>query len=223
MAIRLQGVAFAYGNDFALSVPELAIEAKQKVALLGPSGCGKTTLLNLLCGLLQPTHGQVQVLGRDLTELSDRQRRAFRVSQLGLVFQQFELLEYLTGWENLLLPYRINPALKLDQNVKQRAQQLVTTLGLTDKIQRRPDRLSQGEQQRVALGRALVHEPKCLLCDEPTGNLDPDSTLTALDLLFEQAERLQSTVVVVTHNHQILDRFDRVIDVGAWSQRGASV
>ncbi len=223
MAIRLRGVEFAYGDDFALSVPELAIEEQQKVALLGPSGCGKTTLLNLLCGLLQPAQGQVQVLGRELTQLSDRQCRAFRVSQLGLVFQQFELLEYLTGWENLLLPYRINPALQLDQDALQRAQQLVATLGLGSKIQRRPDRLSQGEQQRVALGRALVHEPKCLLCDEPTGNLDPKSTLTALDLLFEQAARLQSTVVVVTHNHQILDRFDRVIDVGEWSQRRASV
>lgn len=223
MAIRLQDVDFQYGDDFRLSVPQLQIEAQQKVALLGPSGCGKTTLLNLLCGLLQPIQGSVQVLGRELTELSDRERRAFRVSQLGLVFQQFELLEYLSAWENLLLPFRINPALQLDGAARQRAQELVATLGLTDKLARRPERLSQGEQQRVALGRALVHEPQCLLCDEPTGNLDPKTTLTALDLLFEQADRLGATVVVVTHNHQILDRFDRVIDVGAWSQRRMSV
>lgn len=222
MAIRLQGVEFAYGNDFRLAVPELELKAQHKVALLGPSGCGKTTLLNLMCGLLQPQQGQVHVLGQELTQLSDGQRRAFRVSRLGLVFQQFELLEYLTAWENVLLPFRINPALKLNAEVEQRARRLVQTLGLHDKLNRRPDRLSQGEQQRVALGRALVHQPQCLLCDEPTGNLDPNTTETALDLLFEQADELGATVVVVTHNHQILDRFDEVVDVGSFGLGGTS-
>ncbi len=218
LAIELTKLEFAHGDNFRLSIPELQIEARQRVALLGPSGCGKTTLLNLLAGILQPQSGRVDVLGKDLATMSDRARRAFRVSQLGLVFQQFELLEYLTAWENMLLPFRINPALSLDQAAKQRAQELGHTLGLAGKLQRRPDRLSQGEQQRVALGRALVHQPHCLLCDEPTGNLDPDATQTALDLLFEQAEQLGATVVVVTHNHAILDRFDRVLDVGEWSQ-----
>ncbi len=223
MAIALQDVEFSYGDDFCLQLPELKIAHGQRVALLGPSGCGKTTLLNLLAGILPPKFGSVQVLGQPLDQMSDAARRAFRISKLGMVFQQFELLEYLTAYENILLPFRINRALQLNQVAEQRALSLAVTLGLRSKLQRRPDRLSQGEQQRVALGRALVHQPQCLLCDEPTGNLDPDATETALDLLFDQARQLAATVIVVTHNHQILHRFDRTIDVSAWSQRRASV
>jgi len=114
--------------------------------------------------------------------------------------------------ENILLAYRINPALALDAEVRKRADELADSLGLADKLKRRVEQLSQGEKQRVAIARALLPEPKMILADEPTGNLDPDNKRRIIDILFEQAEQSKATLVVVTHDHSLLDGFDRVID-----------
>jgi len=213
LALEIEQLRFQYGGEFGLSIPDLQIEAQSRVACIGPSGCGKTTFLHLLAGILPMQQGRLQVLGVDLATLSDRQRRAFRIAQVGLVFQEFELLEYLTAGENLLLPFQINPALGLTAERRLHARKLSEQLGISKLLDRRPAALSQGERQRIAVGRALVTRPKLVLCDEPTGNLDPEATRTSIDLLFEQCRAAGATLLVVSHDRQILDRFDRVVDL----------
>ena len=152
MQIQLTDVEFAYGRaGFRLHVPELLVESGSTVAVVGPSGSGKTTLLHLVAGILAPGRGRVALGETILTELSDAARRAFRIRTVGAVFQEFELLEYLDVLGNILLPYRITPALGLDDAVAARAKELATEVGLGDKLDRRPGRLSHGEKQRVAI------------------------------------------------------------------------
>ena len=146
----------------------------------------------------------------DIGQLSDAQRRNFRISNIGLVFQQFELVEYLSARDNILAPFWINSTLKLTPAIRTQAEQLADSMGLADKLNRHPAKLSQGEQQRVAICRALLTQPSLILADEPTGNLDPDNKRIILDILFESlADR---TLIVVTHDLGILSGFDRTID-----------
>ncbi|MAW61749.1 MAG: ABC transporter ATP-binding protein [Planctomycetes bacterium] len=209
--LRLEGLRFSHGDGFQLALDQLEVAPRERIALIGPSGCGKTTLLHLIAGILVPEAGQIEVLGQRIDGLSDAARRAFRVRHIGLVFQEFELLDYLTAAENLALPFRLHPDPLPRAEAEARVQQLAERLGLQDLLQRRPARLSQGERQRVALGRALVTSPGLVLGDEPTGNLDPDNARRSLDLLHEQAAAEDAAVLVVTHDHSLLDRFDRVI------------
>lgn len=213
-AVELRGVEFAYGErGFRLRVDALQIAPGERVACIGPSGTGKTTLVNLLAGVAVPDRGTVRAAGAALTELSDDRRRALRLARIGLVFQGFELLDYLTAAENVLLPYHLARSMVLDGAVRGRAAALAAAVGIERVWLRRPSELSQGERQRVALCRALVTRPELLLCDEPLGNLDPETAGEALELILEQARELGATVFLVTHDHSILDRFDRVIDV----------
>lgn len=212
MTIRIRDLRFAYpGGGFSLAIDALDIEDGATVALVGPSGCGKTTVLHLVAGIAVPTAGSVDVANHTVSALDEAARRDFRARHVGPVFQEFELLDYLSVLENMLLPYRIAPGLVLDDAVRARATALATDLGLGDKLGRRPRRLSQGERQRVAIGRALLPEPTVLLADEPTGNLDPTTTTTVLDLLLEHAKRQGATLLTVTHDHTLLPRFDRVL------------
>jgi putative ABC transport system ATP-binding protein len=183
------------------------------VAVIGPSGSGKTTLLYLAAGIVSPLSGAVRVAGHDLSRQTDAERRRFRIRQIGLVFQEFELLEYLTVRENILLPYRINPALPLDRAVRQRVGAVAEAVGLSHALDRCPHRLSQGERQRVALSRALITQPRLILADEPTGNLDPRTSGTIVSLLLDQAQQTRATVLMVTHDHSLLTRFSRVLDL----------
>jgi len=212
--IGVHDLRFAYGDGgFQLSVRELAIRAGERVACIGPSGTGKTTLVNLIAGILVPDAGRVMVEGRDVGALSDGERRRFRIGSVGLVFQQFELLEYLSAYENILLPYQVTSHLTLDDEARERARRLAEKMGIAHGLARRPRGLSQGERQRVAICRALVTEPALIMCDEPTGNLDPRTAGSTLDLLFERVAERGATLLMVTHNHGILDRFDRVVDI----------
>jgi putative ABC transport system ATP-binding protein len=195
-----------------LRVPELTIERGSTVAMVGPSGCGKTTLLNLVAGITSPGGGVITTNDVEVTALTDQARRDFRIRNIGLVFQEFELLEYLNVLDNILLPYRINSALELASDVRDRAQRLAQDVGIADKLDRHPDKLSQGEKQRVAVCRALLTEPVLLLADEPTGNLDPGNKGRVLDILFDYAERSGATLVTVTHDLDLVDRFSRVVD-----------
>ncbi len=211
--IAVENLAFSYGqNDFRLRVPELVIEQGAKVALVGPSGSGKTTLLNLMAGITLPLAGRVVTDEVEVSSLSDAARRDFRIRHIGLVFQEFELLDHLTVLDNILLAYRINAALQLDRLVRERAALLAREVGIGDKLCRYVRRLSQGERQRVAVCRALLPEPPLLLCDEPTGNLDPANKQHVLDILVAYVERTGATMVAVTHDHEILPRFDTVVD-----------
>ena len=162
--IELNDLQFAYAEgEFALQVKNLTVTQGQRCCWVGPSGSGKTTLLHLIAGIFPPDAGHVKTCGVELTGLSDATRRAFRIAKIGLVFQDFALLDYLSVVDNILLPYRINPALQLDASVGQRAEQLASTVGLRKLLSRRPAQLSQGERQRVAVCRSLIARPELLL------------------------------------------------------------
>lgn len=211
--IEVTNVAFAYPHStFRLRVPKLAVSHGRTVAMIGPSGSGKTTLLQLIAGVLVPAAGRVMTGGVALSELGDAARRDFRIRHVGLVFQEFELLEHLNVWDNILLPCRITSAITFSADMSQRAAQLAAEMGITDKLRCHPRKLSHGERQRVALCRALLCEPPLLLCDEPTGNLDPVNKQHVLDVLMDYVQRHQTTLLTVTHDHQILPRFDETID-----------
>lgn len=211
--ISLSEISFAYGTGgFRLSIPAFSAQQGERVAVVGPSGSGKTTLLNLIAGISVPDAGRVQVGDVDVGTASDSARRAFRARTIGFVFQNFALMDYLTGIENILYPFRVSPALKLDRAARARAQALADACGIGEKLKRRPAALSQGEQQRVAICRALVTQPKLILADEATGNLDPAAKSAILDVLFARASEADATVLAVTHDHELLPRFDRVVD-----------
>jgi len=175
-----------------------------------------------LAGIVRPGAGRIESSGVDVTSLSDAERRDFRIRHVGLVFQEFELLEYLSVLDNILLPYRINSSLRLEPSVRERADKLAEDVGIHDKLHRYPRQLSQGERQRVAVCRAVLPEPVLLLADEPTGNLDPVNTTRVLDILFGFAERSGSTLVTVTHDHELLPRFARVVDFKNYHVTGAA-
>ena len=186
------------------------------VCLSAPSGGGKTTLLNLIAGIYRPDTGHIRVAGAPVHELTDAGRRDFRITQIGFVFQDFELLDYLNVLDNILHPYRITRALRLDVAVRERAIELAGRMGIGDKLKRRVNDLSQGEKQRVAICRALLPGPGLLLADEATGNLDPRNKGHILDLLFRSQEAQGASLLAVTHDHELLPRFDRVVDFEAF-------
>jgi putative ABC transport system ATP-binding protein len=217
--LRVTDLQFRYGDGgFALRIGELNVAAGESVALVGPSGSGKTTLLHLLAGILAPASGSVVVGGQDTGALDADARRAFRIQRIGLVFQELELLEYLSVLDNVLLPYRIHPSLRLDSTAGERARTLAERLDIGDKLARLPRQLSQGERQRAAVCRALVTGPPLLLADEPTGNLDPANKQRVLDALFDLAAESGATILTVTHDHELLPRFDRTVDFKSFLQ-----
>lgn len=220
--IRVENLTFGYGTGgFRLRVPEFEVAETERVAIVGPSGSGKTTLLNLIAGILTPESGRIDVAGTEVSALADAARRRFRAGHIGFVFQDFALLDYLPARQNILYPYRITPALTLDSAARDRAQALADACRIGDKLDRHPSALSQGEQQRVAICRALVTQPKLILSDEATGNLDPDSKANILDLLFEQAAEAGAAVLAVTHDHELLPRFERVLDFAQFREEVA--
>jgi putative ABC transport system ATP-binding protein len=183
----------------------LEIERGEFVALLGSSGSGKSTLLNLLAGLDRPTRGWIQVAGRDLSTLSREELAAYRRHQVGMVFQAFNLVPRMTLEENVELPLRFAEVERSER--AQRVQQALARVGLLHRLGHRPSELSGGEQQRAALARALVNRPSILLADEPTGNLDSRTGEEILSLIAEWNRTLGMTVVLVTHERPLAERF----------------
>jgi len=213
-ALRFRHPARPGAAPFELRLPPLAAEAGERVALIGPSGCGKSTLLGLLAGRLVPTEGEIRFRGERVDTKSEEERRALRIRHVGQVFQDFRLVDHLDALGNILLPCRIHPALPLDRAARERARVLAERLGIAARLGHRPHELSHGERQRVAVARALLPRPALLLADEPTGNLDPVAKETLLDELFRLAAEEGAATIVATHDHGLLPRFGRTLDLG---------
>ncbi|MBF0184010.1 MAG: ABC transporter ATP-binding protein [Magnetococcales bacterium] len=187
-------------QEISLHVPR-----EQAVSLLGPSGSGKSTLLALLAGVERPDQGRICLDGVALHTLSEAELARFRRQRLGVVFQEFHLLPTLNAWENVALPLQLAG----QGEGRQQAMQLLEQVGLAHRSQHRPAELSGGEQQRVAIARAFVHRPALILADEPTGNLDQQTSRHIIDLLFACAAQWHSTLFLVTHDPQLASRADR--------------
>jgi putative ABC transport system ATP-binding protein len=210
--IQISNLKFSYASagGFRMFIPRLDIAAGECVAIVGPSGSGKTTLLNLMAGTFIPRSGEINVAGQRLDNMTETARRRFRIDQVGQVFQAFELLEYLSVSENILLPRLIDPDGMKNTDAQQRI--LLASVGLQDKADKRPAELSHGERQRVAVCRAMFNRPTLLLADEPTGNLDQANKQNVVELLIRQAKEHDSMLLMVTHDHSMLEAFERVID-----------
>jgi putative ABC transport system ATP-binding protein len=210
--IQLVNVNKNYGAGevvHALRNLNLNVERGERVAIMGPSGSGKSTVLNLICGLDEPTSGTVKIDGVELSILGDDARTRARREKIGMIFQTFNLLPTLTAVENVSLPLRLQGIGR--QETEKRAAAMLERVGLKNRESHRPDELSGGERQRVAIARALVFHPPLLLADEPTGNLDSVTGEEILDLLEELHREFKSTLLVVTHNEQAAQRCDRIL------------
>jgi len=198
-------------SSFELNVPRFDMKAGQHTAITGPSGCGKTTFMNLLAGIIPPS-SPVELNFRDepLRLGNAKQMRVFRNESLGFVFQDFRLLKYLSLIENILLPVTLSSNTDRE-HWRSRADGLVKRLGLQDLRERPVSKLSRGEQQRVAVCRALLQRPALVLADEPTANLDVTNAAGVWELLFEQAQEIDATIIAVTHATEGLERFARVL------------
>jgi putative ABC transport system ATP-binding protein len=211
--IKLQNIYYTYPNsDFCLNIDSLTIEKGKKTAVIGPSGFGKTTMLNLIAGIIPSEVGDILIDDLKVNQLGDKERRDFRIKNIGFVFQDFKLLNYLNVQDNILLPYRINKTLKMGSESKKAAESVANSLGIDDKLTKYPSHLSHGERQRVAICRALLNKPSILLADEPTGNLDPENKNHIMDILFDYVKAYGSTLITVTHDHELLKGFDTIID-----------
>ena len=211
--IELSQIKFEYKeSDFRLQFNSIKAESKKAVALIGPSGCGKTTLMSLIAGILPSHTGSILIDNTEIHKLTDKQRRLFRIQNIGFVFQDFALLEYLNLYENILHPFRINSALTLDASIRKRAKYLAEKVGISKRLKNYPGQTSVGEQQRCAIARALLNEPAVILADEPTGNLDPNNKKAILEILLQYVQGHDATLLVATHDYDLLDFFDEVID-----------
>jgi len=215
-AIQLRELAFRRPGGFALEIPALRVEPGARLACVGPSGAGKSTFLELLAGILTPASGSLEVDGVELVGTSDAERRRLRLTRMGLVFQELELLEHLSVRDNALLPWLLVPTDGLDER-RAELERVAGELGIGRLLDRRPRSLSHGERQRVALCRALVGAPRLVLADEPTGNLDAEATRRALELVLREVGELGATLIFVTHDRDLLPSFDDVLDVTRWT------
>jgi putative ABC transport system ATP-binding protein len=215
--LRLKDVDYQWSgpNAFGLTIPDFQIKRGETVLLLGASGSGKSTLLSLICGTIAPQSGQILVDDVNLAALSNGKRDRFRGDQIGLIFQQFNLLPYASVLDNILLPLRFSPSRKARVNdPKITAAQLCDALGLPHGVlAKRAGMLSVGQQQRVAAARALIGSPPLVIADEPTSALDAATQSVFLELLFNQASANGSTLLMVSHDARLADQFDRVVQI----------
>lgn len=195
----------------------------ERIALLGSSGSGKSTLLNLIGGIDKPSHGVITIVDKVLGSLTEPALTLFRRQHIGFIYQQFNLIPTLTTAENILLPLELLGLASGEQ--KQRLTYWLELIGLADRGQSFPDQLSGGEQQRVSIARALIHQPTLVLADEPTGNLDAQNGKTILNLLFDLAQRHNQSLLIVTHSKTVADRADRtlILEQGVLHEGGLDI
>jgi putative ABC transport system ATP-binding protein len=211
--VACRGLTKRFGEGenqiMALRGVDMEVYDGQMSLLVGPSGCGKTTLISIIAGLLDPTEGDLRVLGEDLRKLRGRRLVNFRGQHIGFVFQQYNLLPSLTAAENAAVPLLIQGKPRKEAVAK--ASEILDAVGLGKRTHSLPSELSGGQQQRVAIARALVHDPKLLVCDEPTAALDAQSGRTVMDLLRRVVVQPGRAVIVVTHDNRVFDYGDRII------------
>ncbi len=202
---------YQMGNNLvkALDGVDLSIHKGEFAAIVGKSGSGKSTLLHMLGGLDTPTGGKVIVDGKDISKLTKDELTIFRRRKIGFVFQNYNLLQYMNVYENIVLPIKLD-GIKPDKNY---VKQIIEMLGLSEKIEMMPNQLSGGQQQRVALARALAAKPAIILADEPTGNLDSGTSQDVLGLIKTSSERFGQTVVMITHNNEIAQMAGRIVRI----------
>jgi len=214
-AIVLNKVTKEFGTGdakvAALRAIDLELPFGELVLLVGPSGCGKTTLISIVAGLLEPTAGEVEVLGQNLTHMGGNRKVNFRGKNIGFVFQQYNLLPAMTAQENACVPLLIAGWNR--KKAIEKAAHLLNEVGLGPKLKAFPNQLSGGQQQRVAIARALVHEPKLLVCDEPTAALDATAGRTVMGLIRQVAVQPDRAVIVVTHDSRVYDFGDRIVEM----------
>jgi putative ABC transport system ATP-binding protein len=231
--VRMSGIRFRWpgARSFSLTIENFALPVRQRVLLVGPSGTGKSTFLSLLCGIVAPNAGRLDVLGTDLTRLSNAARDRFRAEHFGIIFQMFNLLPYGSILDNVMLPLSFARA-RAERATRKgpaedEARRLLRSLGLdpAELEGHSAANLSVGQQQRVAAARALIGGPELIVADEPTSALDRDRQLAFLDLLFAEAEAAGSSVIMVSHEEQLGSRFDRVLrldDIAVAERRTAA-
>ena len=215
--IKIDSVIFYLSkkSNFKIFVPNLEIKKGEKVLLLGESGSGKTTLLSLMCGFLNPLSGNISINGNTINQLSSKTRDEYRADNIGIIFQQFNLLPYANVVDNVLLPLYFSKVRSSNvSNKKEKVIELFKQLRLPDDIaQFRASSLSMGQQQRVAGARALIGNPSLIIADEPTSSLDADAQKIFLNLMFEQISENNSTLLMVSHDKSLSNQFDRLIDI----------
>ena len=211
--LELQGLYKSYfdgsGDHHTLKGADLKIEKGETIAILGSSGSGKSTLLNLIAGIDLPDQGEVRIDGKSLGQMSEKNRTLLRRRTMGFVFQSFNLIPTLNVYENLMLPLELNQISKNSGIISQ----MLEALGLKGREESHPDRLSGGEQQRVAIARALMHQPSLLLADEPTGNLDAETSQETLKLINYLVHRSRTTMIMATHSQEVIEWVDRVLGI----------
>jgi len=190
---------------------DLKVEKGEVLAVFGPSGAGKSTLLHLLGGLDAPTKGEVYINGIDIYSMNGYERAKLRNRKIGFVFQFYHLLPEFDALENVVLPLLIKVENRKFRDIRERGIEILTAVGLNERLHHRPNQLSGGEQQRVAIARALVNDPEILLCDEPTGNLDSETGKQVLDLLWNLNRKQNLTLIIVTHENEIAKVAEKVL------------
>jgi len=209
--IRTTGITKAYGDLKVLKGIEIQIEDREVVSIVGASGAGKTTLLQIIGTLDRPDDGKVYFDGTDLSKLRGKSLASFRNSNIGFVFQFHQLLPEFTAVENVCIPSFIAGQNKSD--AEKRAKELLGFLNLTDRFDHKPSELSGGEQQRVAVARALVNNPSVILADEPSGNLDTENKNELHKLFFKLRDTFGQTIIIVTHDRQLAEMSDRILKI----------
>lgn len=209
--ISINGLSFGYSDQKVLSIPQMEVQDEEHLLILGNSGSGKTTLLHILGGLLQPKEGKVVIGNTDLYSLSGHQRDKYRGQNIGLVFQKAHLISALSVGDNLLLAQYLSGTAQ----DKGRVYEVLEELNLGQKADKKVRALSQGEQQRVTIARALLNRPRVILADEPTASLDDENAMKVLNLLKSQAEKYQASLLIATHDQRVKDQFELQLNLSA--------
>jgi putative ABC transport system ATP-binding protein len=203
--IETKDLKYQYDQQNQFQFPDIHCQTKEHCLILGPSGQGKSTLLHLLSGLLRPKQGEILINGTDISDMPDSKLDDFRGQQIGLIFQKNHFIAALTVEENLLLTQKLSG----EKQDRKRIHELLERLNMSHKKESKPGRLSQGEQQRVAIARSLVNRPSVILADEPTSALDDENCMKVLHLLLEQAEEENASLIIVTHDTRLKDKISK--------------